>query len=556
MKIKSLHLFFLGIILCIPLTWNYLQPHFFHLHDFTHVSRLYELEQGLLSGQFPVRWSENLGYGYGMPQFSFYAPLFYYQALIFRAFGISFLWSIKLTVILQVLLSFWGLYKIGERIWDKWAGLLVGIAGIYAPYRLVDMYVRGAFGELSGITFFTLTLYAILAWSKKPTRKNMVFVIVCGAGIILSHNLMALIAAPFVMAWILYWSVKEKRLKKYWLDIGLMGALTVGLSAYYAVPALLEKSLTQAEKLTTGFSNYNHHFLYIRQFWNSHWGYGGSIWGIDDDVTFQLGKVQIVIIGLAFLLYVYKRVVLKKSIKNAGMLILTMCMLGIALFLTILKSKFVWDFIPMLAYIQFPWRYLSVSLIFVAILTGSVYLLTPKRWRSQVVFILIVGIIISQIGFARPESFLENDDILYYTDETRIKTEMSDVIPDFLPIGAHPENLPALLDRNAKFTFLTDATYEIKIDRGYEFLLAYTSTVDNQLTIGIFDFPGWSIYIDGEKTAHTTNKDGLIQIDLPQSDTVRFVSGRFEETPVRLWSDIVSLVSLVMIGSLLWKPMK
>src|SRR3989344_5903619 len=55
---------------------------FFPLHDYTHVARLSEMHRALVDGYLPVRWSKNLGFGYGMPLFNFYAPLFYYVAEI------------------------------------------------------------------------------------------------------------------------------------------------------------------------------------------------------------------------------------------------------------------------------------------------------------------------------------------------------------------------------------------------------------------------------------------------------------------------------------------
>jgi hypothetical protein len=44
-----------------------------------------EMERSLQRFEFPVRWSANFGFGYGMPLFNFYAPLPYYlgQPLLF-----------------------------------------------------------------------------------------------------------------------------------------------------------------------------------------------------------------------------------------------------------------------------------------------------------------------------------------------------------------------------------------------------------------------------------------------------------------------------------------
>src|SRR3989344_4665537 len=58
-------------------SWAAFVPGFFRVHDFTHGARIAEYAQAFGEGQFPVRWSGNFGYGYGMPAFQFYAPLPY-----------------------------------------------------------------------------------------------------------------------------------------------------------------------------------------------------------------------------------------------------------------------------------------------------------------------------------------------------------------------------------------------------------------------------------------------------------------------------------------------
>lgn len=549
MSSKSIIWTGIGILICLPLLWNYLQPKFFHLHDWTHVARLAELERGVVEGQLPVRWSANLGYGYGMPQFSFYGSLFYYFGLIFRTVGLSYVWSIKLTAIFITLLAYWGLFKLGSLLWGKWAGLLVAVAGTYAPYRMVDLYVRGAFGELSGITFFILTFYAIVLWSKKPVMKNSLFVVISGAGILLSHNLMALISAPFIFIWAGYWIIREKRIRTHLVEIIGMCLLTVGLSAFYVLPAFLEKDYTLAEKLTTGYSNYNLHFLYIRQFWNSKWGYGGSIWGTDDNISFQLGKVQIVLTATIAVLSLVKLIRRKyRAIPYLSLVIFFM--LGTSLFLTIMKSKFIWDIVELFAYIQFPWRFLSVAMVFIALGLGLLKEFVSKKSWPIVSLLLAAVIIGSQVGYARPESFLDSDDGLYYADSGRIRSEMSEVIPDFLPTSANPKELPIIKDESERFSFIPNVEYGIDINRGHEFSIVALINNPSRLKIGIFDFPGWTIYVDGDKVKHSISPEGLIQLDLMPKSAETRISGKFEETPLRKISNLISVASLFVCISI------
>jgi 4-amino-4-deoxy-L-arabinose transferase-like glycosyltransferase len=251
--IKNLIVLLVGIVVCLPAVWPFLQPNFFHMHDWTHVARLAEMDQALQDGHFPVRWSKDLGYGYGMPQFNFYAPLFYYGAEIFHLAGISFLWSIKLMVIANYLGSFIAMYYLASSLWGKYAGLLAGTTFIYIPYRAVDTYVRGAFGELTAITFIALSVWGIVMWIKNPSGKRMVLASLGVGGLILAHNLVAFLSLPLLLALTLILTLVYQKKVIPGIISGLIFVLGIGLSAFYSLPAIMEKGETQVDALTTGF---------------------------------------------------------------------------------------------------------------------------------------------------------------------------------------------------------------------------------------------------------------------------------------------------------------
>ena len=78
----------------------------FSSHDgIFHVLRVDELFKMLKLGFFPVRWGLDLDNGYGVPIFNFVYPGPYYLAAIFKFFGISTFWALKLIMV--------GFYLIG-----------------------------------------------------------------------------------------------------------------------------------------------------------------------------------------------------------------------------------------------------------------------------------------------------------------------------------------------------------------------------------------------------------------------------------------------------------
>src|SRR3990167_8782287 len=116
MKIINNHLFliiaiFLSIFALIPL----MHPGFFPIHDDEQIGRLFELNQALRQGQFPVRIDQNLGFGYGYLLFNYYPPFIYYFAEIFKLLGFSFINSIKLMIISGFFLSSLFMYLFGKN---------------------------------------------------------------------------------------------------------------------------------------------------------------------------------------------------------------------------------------------------------------------------------------------------------------------------------------------------------------------------------------------------------------------------------------------------------
>src|SRR3989344_7432143 len=78
-------------------------PGFFPMHDDTQVARVFEMAKSLSHGMFPVRWVEDLGYGFGYPIFNFYSVLPYYVGGILTNIGIEALSATKIVFILALI---------------------------------------------------------------------------------------------------------------------------------------------------------------------------------------------------------------------------------------------------------------------------------------------------------------------------------------------------------------------------------------------------------------------------------------------------------------------
>jgi len=139
-------------VMLVPIALPYVQEGFQLGHD-RHVPylRVLALEDALASGQFPPRWFAQFDGGYGSPYPSFYGMLFYYLAAIFHVVGLSLGSAVELTAFLTMAGSGLAMFLLVGHLWGPAAGLLSAALYVYAPYLLVDAFVRGAYRELTSL---------------------------------------------------------------------------------------------------------------------------------------------------------------------------------------------------------------------------------------------------------------------------------------------------------------------------------------------------------------------------------------------------------------------
>ena len=178
------------------------------------LQRLQQLEAAVLAGHFPARWMPDANYGYGYPFFNYYAPLSIYVTLLFRFVGFSYVRSIQVAQLAGFLVAAWGMFHLAWRWFDdEWAALLAAAAYTFAPFHMVNVYVRGdSLAEFWAMAFYPLVILTadkVMTYTgrrseiTRPTSKIIWFALAY-AGLILSHNISAMIFSPFLLLFI-FW---------------------------------------------------------------------------------------------------------------------------------------------------------------------------------------------------------------------------------------------------------------------------------------------------------------------------------------------------------------
>lgn len=389
---KRFTLFILFILLLsIPAVWPIVAPGFFPVHDDVQAARVQQMYAALRGGQFPVRWVPDLGYGYGYPVFNFYNPLPYYFGAGFMFAGFNVLTATKLMYVFPVFLSGIAMFIFAKLFLTDLASLLAGILYVYAPYHAVQIYVRGAVAEYWAYAILPLVFYAL--WKKKIILGALSL-----AALILSHNLTSFMSIPFILMSPIFFVKKiagtsEPRScetmthgRRPWEWLAII-TLALGASAFFWLPSILESGKTGVDQMVfEKFDPPAKHVAYPLQLWSGVWGYGGSSSGIDDGLSFQVGKIHLIGSLVAMVIWLYGYMV-KKAVSHLNHLtIFAITGLFFSLFMMLPPSRPIWDAFPVLAYIQFPWRFLTFASFFSSALTASVISKLTSRRLNWLLF--------------------------------------------------------------------------------------------------------------------------------------------------------------------------
>ncbi|MCL4383980.1 YfhO family protein [Patescibacteria group bacterium] len=538
------------IVLTIPAFLALLQPGYYNMHDDMQPIRQLELEKCFKDGQIPCRWVPDLGYGYGYPLFNFYPPLPYFVGEAFRLVGVSFLWSIKLTAVAQVLFSTIAMYLLASSIFGFLPGLTAAVFYAYAPYHAVNIYIRGAMNEAWAAVFFPLVFYFVKRLIEKPNLSSVIMFSLSIAGIFLSHNPMVMIFAPFAVLWALFWLFKYK--KNFFRKILLLsfsGIFSVLLSAFFTLPVIFESSLVQIDSMFSNYYSYIAHFTTLKQlFLTPYWGNGPSVWGPLDGMPFMIGYLHWLLPLFILGLIIFS---LLKTRKHNFYLYLTLFLVlssFLTAFLTHERSGFLWRLLTPIQKIQFPWRFLNLTVFFASLSVSSLgYLfshLKIKLNETLLFSLLILSVIALNLNYFRP---LVSGPI---TDDQKFKGSWVNLVTasiyDYLPKTARIAARGPAKEAVDEITPANSATIS-NIKHGTDWL-SFTATGKDTatLTIAQLYFPDFKITVDQNNFPFTVEPElGRMVITLPPG--IHQVSLKLHNTPIRVLGNTISFLAWIIV---------
>lgn len=557
------------------------QKGYFNMHDDLQMMRQLEMEKCFIDGQIPCRWVPDMGYKYGFPLFNFYPPLPYLTGQIIRTIGFAYTDTAKILFAISIITSGIGMYFLANEFFKKQGGLIASIFYMWAPYHAVDVYVRGAMNESWALIFFPLIFlfgYKVLMGDKKQVVTNSILLSLSYAGLFMSHNLMVMIFTPFFVVWLLIWIFlsKFKDWKSKLISLASSGIFALGLSAYFTLPAVFENDLTWLKSQLIGYYDYTAHFVTINQLlFSRFWGYGPSVWLEADGMPFPVGHIHwglsLIILAVFSTIFFVSKKKKNDALYTTYYILLFLFVMGWSTaFMNHVKSTPIYQALPFLALVQFPWRFLTLVSFAFSFLAGASYLIFDKYFpkkSSILTIVLLVSVIAFNWNFFLPQGGKMGK----LSDEEKFSGEawqlqLTAGIYDYLPQTAKmAPKAEAKVIAEVVDPKTGDLQRDTKVkiydaDKGTDWLKFTVEGDASTVRINTFEFPTWKVKIDGKDVKEFVPQNenwGRMWIEVPSGKHI--VEANFVNTPIRTISNYVSFISwlgLAVYGVIqfrLWK---
>jgi hypothetical protein len=382
-SIPYLTLLLLSACICAPLLW-YGAPNG-HSIEYNLVW-LTNFSTQLAQGDVYPRWLMGMNHGAGSPVFYFYAPLPFYILSI----PVFLLQASKLVVQLGVgewlliALSGMAFYRFARARFATQPALLAAALYMLLPYHLeINLWWRQDIGELTNYIWMPLALHytdRLLAGERAIAGMALMY-----AAMMLSHLPSTLLFSIGLGSYVLVVAWRRHKGREL-VAFGTAIAIGMALAAIYWVPALTTEQHVRAEKLWTPYFDFHYWFFPLE----------GLPTVVGHDNVFALRLFEMIGLTSAIFVVAWLNAYRWRHVVGRTALFSSLSLIAVAWFLMSPWSELVWETLPELWKVQFPWRIAMVVDLATAIaLLHSLHCLQRYRDRvSAVAMAAVAGLLV------------------------------------------------------------------------------------------------------------------------------------------------------------------
>lgn len=504
----SIILFF-SILICVPILLD-------GIPSSMDIPQQYQMAQSfydsIMNGVIYPSWADQPNYGYGDVSVRFYPPLVYYILAFFRYvagnwFDASCLFFISLFFISGV-----GVYLFAKERFSATASLIAAITYIWLPYHVLQIYIGSLFAEFTAAAILPFCLLFINRVCEKGRFLDVLSLAVSVALIFLTHLPTSLIASLTFLIYAIF-TIKKAQFFPTLVKLAVSAFLSFLMSGFYLIKVLTELGYVKhsQETFSTGFYSYKTQFVFSYLF-----PFTDATTSLP---TALMNMSAMIMLGILIpgLIYCYR----KKEIESlANVVAITFFSLVMSMPISIL----IWEFLPILQKIQFPFRWLTVFTFGTAIFAAAAFnwamecYKTPKRYISIIIFGLLT------LSVAYDYGRMMNPYVTYPRDFLNRLTNGFKTIPSCecwwtvwakkppVKEGEGESNRPDFLPEKV---VVNGRTFEVKTWAANERIFTVNDGDAGDAAVATLYYPHWKAEINGQPTEVVSGATGLITFPIP-----------------------------------------
>ncbi|MBP8947594.1 MAG: hypothetical protein KBG73_02055, partial [Candidatus Promineofilum sp.] len=577
----------LGLPLITPLLrWTAVAcTHDGHLH----YHRVAAMAHAWGNGIVLTRWLPDLAFGYGYPFFVYREAAPLYAVLLPHLAGLPLPAASNLFYALTILASgvFMALWV--RDLFGPRAAVVSAVAYMAAPYVLIDALVRGNAPESLALPLLPFLLWAGRRWVLFGSRRAFLAGALGLALLSFSHNISTFIFAPtlvvylVVVAWVSGERGSDSRpvyAHPALLRAAALIILGLGLALFYTGGAVLEMDQVTLERSTTTRNNdWRYNFTTIGEILSPVAPEDPTL--LNPPLRLRMGWAPLLLAALGATGLWWLRGTDGRAREQRLHIWLMLAGTAVYLFMALPISRPLWEALPLIDFVQFPWRFVGRAALPIAFLAGvpfykyeirdTRYEFRARRslpatrhsplataWPIVLVAVAVTLLILEAIPNLYPRTCEEEPFPTILTVHAYERaTGLVGVDPEgsYFPraVVERPTGSPLEADFAAGRTpqrfdatvlpagaTMRDVVYTchgvtLTVDSPQPFTARYLS----------FDFPGWSARVDGARVPIAAeDPTGLITFAVPAGEHA--VEVRWGATPLRL--GLVALSALAAVG--------
>jgi hypothetical protein len=493
-----------------------------------HIVSWLDAAQQLRQGHYP-HWAITPAWNAGEPRFMFYPPLSWLLGA-----GLTMLMSANAAptvfIFLVLVAAALNMYRLTRHFVSHEAALLAGAFYIGNPYMLFNAFERSAMAELMASVWIPLLLLAILR--ERPTARGIAIPLALlwltnAPAAVMGSYMLALVATLRVADRLLR-SRRSKRIPLHdhvrFASTFITGTvLGLALPSFYLVPAAYERRYVQVAMAIIPNMRFQDNFLFDRTADAAH-----------NAVNHTASVLALIVLALAVIvisgLALRSSKPLDRDASNRPLPIATLAAITCLIaYLLVPISTPLWMRLPELAFLQFPWRLLSVLSVVLALalalLLGTIHL---RRWVTLAAPLLTLVLSTTAYAFyaqhcevsdrpATIATLLQSHHGVPPTDEYTPNNADNDVLrtgnPGYwfaaTPNAPAPHTIPTAAELNPAIgSDGTPVPTEQTISALAPHRFTFHADRPGFLILNLRDYPSWSV--------HTTNPNSMERYDAAQ----------------------------------------